>query len=184
MNSRDYFVVGSKLLGVYCLFLAVPALGAAVQTFADTPNLGDEFASIMFLSRVVLRVIPVVYLVLGFYLIKNGSHIHNLAYPVSAAEDSPIEAQDKFVLFLKFLGMFLIVSYFPDALKSISSYFTYKNAPPAFNLFQEKQYVLVNFAPSIVAVVFGFYLVKSGQVFVRLAFRPSAPPHKDDDSDP
>ena len=60
MNSREYFVLGSKLFGVYCLFQAVPSLGAAVSTFAHTPNLGDEYASIVFLTRVVLLVIPVV----------------------------------------------------------------------------------------------------------------------------
>jgi len=175
MNSRDYFVLGSKLLGVYCLFLAVPHLGAAVATLADPPNLGDEYASIMFMSRVVFRIIPVVYLVFGFYLIRNGSVIHNLAYQVSSDEDNLLETRDKFIVFLKFLGMFLIVSYFPDVLKSISSYFTYRNAFPTLNLFEDKQYALVNFGPSIVGVVFGFYLLKSGQVFVRLAFRSDAP---------
>lgn len=171
MNSRDYFVLGSKLLGVYCLFLSIGHLAAAIMTLPDYLGLSGEYSRIMFLYRVVITVIPVLYLFFGFYLVKNGSAIHNLAYASPEPENVQMDVRDKFALFLKLLGMYLIVSYFPDMLKSISSYLTYTNAPEVYNLFQQKQFAYVTFAPSVAGVFLGFYLLRSGEVFVRIAFK-------------
>ncbi len=170
MNSREYFILGSKLLGVWCLFMSILTLGAAITTFAGGPEMGDEYANIMFLTRIVTRIIPIVYIVVGIYLLKNGTVLHNFAYPPEDSPQQSFDLPEKFALFLKLLGVYLIVSYFPDLLKSILSYFTYSNAPPAFDLFREKQFTYVNLLPSVVGILLGFYLLKSGQFFIRLSF--------------
>jgi len=170
MNSRGYFILGTKLMGIWCLFMSILSLGAAITTFAKVPKMGDDYANMMFLTTVVIRLIPVVYIFVGIYLLKNGTVIHNLAYPPSEIQSQNFDLSEKFILCLKLLGVYLIVSYFPDLLKTISSYLTYSNAPAGFNLFREKQFAYVNFLPSVAGISLGFYLLRSGQIFIRLAF--------------
>ena len=172
MNSREYFILGSKLLGVWCLFMSILHLGAAITTFADGPKMGEEFASLIFLTRFIMRLIPLVYILLGIYLLKSGTVIHNLAYPADGHAIHEMDLRGKFLLFLKLLGVYLIVSYFPDLLKSICSYLAYTNAPWAVDLFREKQFAYVNFLPSVAGILLGFYLLRSGQILVRLSFQP------------
>ena len=170
MCSRGYFILGTKLLGVWCTFMSIIHIGAAITTFVDFPNMGDEYASIMFLSRIVMRVIPIIYFSLGIYLIKNGTALHNFAYPPQADPNGKFEIREKFVLFLKLLGVYLMVSYFPDLLKSITSYLTYSNTSAIYDLSAERQNAYINFLPSLAGILLGFYLLKSGNFFIRFGF--------------
>ena len=145
MYSRGYFILGAKLLGIWCLFMGVVHLGAAVTSFVDIPNLGEEYAKIMVLTRIVIRIIPIVYFLIGFYLVKDGTILHNLAYPAESEDNHDFGIKEKFVLFIKLLGVYLIVSHFPDLLKSVTSYLTYSNTSDIFNLLSEKQYSMVHF---------------------------------------
>lgn len=158
-------MLGCKLFGVYCLFLSLPYIAAAIPTFTATKELGEEYAQIMFLTKVVTWLIPIFYISLGVYLIKNGRMIHQFAYTEPNKNDGTGNRQ-KFTLYLKMLGMFLIINNFPDFLKSITSYFTYTNAPNIYDLFRERQYAYVNFIPSLGGLLFGLYLLKSGEYFV------------------
>ena len=181
MNAREYFVLGCKLLGVWCLFMSIIPLTAAITTFGSGPNMGEEYASIMFLTRVVMRLTPILYIVAGIYLLKNGTILHNFAYPPEDSTKESFDIHEKFALFLKLLGVYLIVNYFPDLLKSISSYFTYLNAPPAFDMFQQKSFTYVNLIPSTAAILLGCYLLKNGQFFIRLAFEKKDNVEKEED---
>ena len=80
MIKKEYFVLGCKLLGVYCIFLSLPYFVTAISTFF-TPNQGGEYGKYLYITTVATRAIPVIYIFLGIYLLKNGRTIHNYAYP-------------------------------------------------------------------------------------------------------
>ena len=172
MNLKDYFILGCKLLGVYCIILSIPHLFYAITTFFPVQSVGPEFEKILFFEKLITRILPAVYIFIGVALIKNSEQIFSYAYS-SQPEDDIGLPREKFRLFLKMLGMYLIANYLPPMIKSITAYFTYSNAPEVFSLLTQRQYTSTNFLPSLVAIVFGIYLLKSGNFFIHLGFRQS-----------
>ena len=169
MAGKDYFILGCKLFGIYCLVLGIPSLIAVIPTFIQPEGLSSEFHQLYMVTAITTRMIPVVYIIGGLYLLFGGKRLFQLAYP----EDFEISMniKGKFTLFVKMMGIYLVVSYFPDFLKSISSYFAYTNAPRMFNMIREQQFTYLNAASSIFGVVFGFYLLKSGNFIINVAMK-------------
>ena len=74
-------------------------------------------------TKTVLRLIPIVYLLLGVYLVKNGRVIHDMAYPPNEENDIHTNDSDampedygnalsmtaKIVLAFQFAGLYLII---------------------------------------------------------------------------
>lgn len=173
MTVREYFNLGCKLFGVYCLFLSISHFITAVATFYPVESGSADFEKIIFFYKITIRIIPFIYIFIGVYLICNSEKIFKLAYDSSEGDDFSKNSV-KFRFFLKLLGIYLITAYFPDLIKSISSYMTYTNAPKVWNLLSQKQFAAVNFFPSLVAIALGFYLLRSGDFFVKLGFKKHA----------
>ncbi len=169
MNPQDYFVLGCKLFGVYFLFEAIPALVATILTFVRPEGLTDELKTIYLASTIATRIIPIAYIAAGLYLIRGGSGFYRFAYPDGGGYSDNLP--DKFKVFLKLLGIYLIFTYFPTLLRTISSFLTYTHAPKFFTMFQEQQFTYVNAASSIWSVLFGIYLLRGGQFIVKIALQ-------------
>jgi len=172
MTIRDYFNLGCKLFGVYCLFLSIPHFINAVASFYPIEGTGADYEKIFFFYKITTRIIPIIYVVIGYNLIRNSEKIFAFAYK-SSDENNFARDTVKFRFFLKLLGIYLIADYFPDFIKSISSYFTYTNAPQVWDLGTQKQFTFINFLPSIVGIALGFYLLRSGDIFVKFGFKDS-----------
>ena len=168
MTGKDYFILGCKLFGVYSLFMGVPLLFTVVPGFfPPSTYMGADMQNIYTATIIVSLLIPIIYIVAGIYLLRNADHLYQYAYPEGTS--SEIDIEGKFTLFIKMLGIYLIVSYFPDLLRTISSYFVYTNAPGVFDMMREKQFSYINAASSIWGVVFGIYLLIGGKYIVNLA---------------
>jgi hypothetical protein len=170
MKAQDYFNLGCKLFGVYFLFLSVPLFISAVSTFSPveyaSPQL--EFDKFLKFYKLVTRVLPFIYVFIGVALIRYSEKIFAFAYRVDQPDLK--ENSEKFRLFLKMLGIYLIAVYLPDLIKSVTSYLTYTNVPKFLNFITHQQYAYLNFFPSLAAIVLGIYLLRDGKFFVKLGF--------------
>ena len=71
MKSREYFVLSCKIFGIYCLFVSIGFAALAITTFTTPGQIPNgELSRILFLKNTVTRLIPLVYIVLGIYLIS------------------------------------------------------------------------------------------------------------------
>lgn len=52
MNSRDYFVLGCKLFGVYCLFISVPFIVNAINFLVAPTYSSEGLGNIVVLAKI------------------------------------------------------------------------------------------------------------------------------------
>ena len=169
MKGRDYFILGSKLFGIWCLFQGIVGLIAVIPTFMSPGNLQPEMHRIYRATAVVARIIPILFIASGIYLLRGGSRLYKFAYPAETVQGTDLEW--KFTVFVKMLGIYLLVHYIPDLLKTLSAFFVYLNAPPYFDMLQQRQFTYTNAASSIGGVLLGIYLLRSGRVFIRMGLK-------------
>jgi len=169
MKPRDYFILGCKLFGVWCLLQGIFSLIGTIPTFMKAPDLGSELQEIYMVTIVVTRLIPILYIALGIYLLRDGSQLFRFAYPDDDENISDLE--EKFKVFIKIFGIYLLVTYIPDLLKTISSFITYNHAPRYMEMGRELNYMSVNSASSIGGVIAGLYCLKSGKIFIKLGLK-------------
>ena len=172
MKTSDYFNLGCKLFGVYFLVLSVPLFISAISTFLPQEQSSSNIDKYLFFYTLVTRLLPVIYVVIGFGLITKSEKVFVFAY--RNAPPNINENSEKFRLFLKMLGIYLFAEYLPMLINSISSYLTYSNAPKVFDFITQHNYVTEKFFPSVIAIALGFYLIIDGEIFVKLGFRAVA----------
>ena len=167
MKPREYFILGSKLFGVWCLFQGIVDLVGLIPTFISLDSLRPEFDRIYFATVVVRRIITVLYIASGIYLLRGGGRLYRFAYP--GEEEQGTDLEWKFTVLVKMLGIYLLVLYIPDLLASLAAFFVYQNVPRHFTeLLQQRQFAYGKAASSIGGVLLGIYLLRSGRWFISL----------------
>ncbi len=81
MKPQEYFILGSKLFGVWCLFEGMVDLVGLIPGFISPDNLTPEFDRLYFATVVVRRIITVLYIASGIYLLRGGDRLYRFAYP-------------------------------------------------------------------------------------------------------
>jgi hypothetical protein len=169
MKPREYFILGSKLFGVWCLFQGIVDLVGLIPTFISPDNLKSEF-DIYSATVVVRRIITVLYIASGIYLLRGGGRLYRFAYP--REEEQGTDLEWKFTVFVKMLGIYLLVIYIADLLRSLTGCFVYRNAPKYFTDIYRQRYVTYgDAASSIGGVLLGIYLLRSGRWFISLGLK-------------
>ena len=170
MKVQNYFNLGCKLFGVYFLFLSVPLFITAISSFYPVKNVPASLEKYLTFYKITTRLLPVIYVFIGFHLIRNSERFFSFAY--SGIDEFEFSNNvEKFHLFLKMLGIYLIADYLPALITSVTSYLTYSNAPKVLDFITQQQYASTNFVPSLVAIVLGIYLLRDGKFFVNLGFQ-------------
>ena len=171
MNTKSYFLLGCKLFGIYCLFNGVPLLVNAILTFFLPSDIPNEVQQAYYLTTIFMRLIPVLYVVAGFYLLGGCAGLYKFAYPEK--DEDKNDFKEKFVLALKIFGVYLIISYFPGLLRDISELLTKETAPPMYQMLTNQQFNIVSFTTNITGLVLGLYLLRSGKWFINYGLKTS-----------
>lgn len=115
---------------------------------------------------------PLILLVIGIYLLVGGRYIINQGYPESG-ETEPWSARTVFVLGMKTLGIYLMIQQVEGLLLNINTWLTTygmlhneitgPSPLSEYDIFWVIPFLLLWF-------VLGFYLLKRGDLIIRLAF--------------
>ena len=171
MDTKSCLKFGCKLFGVYCLLTGVPTLALAISTFFSSGNMPIEIQQAYFVTTMVTRLIPVLYIGGGLYLLGAGESIYKFAY--SEQEENQNDFEEKFTLALKILGVYLVVRYLPNLLVSISELVTKTTAPPMYQMMSEHQFNITNTISNIAGFLLGLYLLRSGKWFIKYGLKKS-----------
>ena len=112
MDLRYYFVLGSKLIGFYCLVLTIMHFVPLVLSIFDTSEYSSEqfeYGKIVFVFSMLT---PILLAVIGVYLIKDGSLVHELAFRNGGAPTS--RSSELFTMSIKVYGLYLAAVNIPD----------------------------------------------------------------------
>ena len=163
MKPQDYFILGTKLFGIWCLLQGFAFLIAAIPSFFQGGTSDPNFRILVMSTTLSTRLVPIFYIFSGIYLIRGGKYIQNLIE--FEIKEILTELELKLTFFIKLLGIYLLVNYTPELLKSLSALVTFYFAPPYFDMFQQQSFTIYNGASSIGGVLLGLYCLKSGKIF-------------------
>jgi hypothetical protein len=169
MDLRYYFVLGSKLIGLYCLVLALIYFVPVVPSFFSQGYQREEagYYRIIYLSFILT---PILLAAVGLYLIRTGDFIHDLAFPKNSTT-ATIEMEHLFTLGIKLYGVFLAAGSIPHLLKLVSNYIFVANLPYDYSQTVADSIGLkTDFMPYLASLILGVYFVLRGETITRLAF--------------
>ena len=166
ITDKDLFYLGCKLFGIYCLVLGIPFMLAVIPIFFPGPQLGAEYSRILRISRIVSLLIPLIYIGGGLYLIKDAKLLYNLAYREKGEHNAFFE--DKILVFIKMLGLFLVVTFFPEVLKQISDFLIRLNTSEQYDFVSQNYFTISRAISSLGSMIFGAYLFIGGKFVLRM----------------
>jgi len=77
MTEKDYFQVGAKLIGLYCLVLMLPVLLGVLSTIiVIAGNTSDPLG----VQYIPLFASPILLVALGVYLLKSRAFAHRISF--------------------------------------------------------------------------------------------------------
>ncbi len=170
MELKYYFVLGSKLIGLYFLVVAVVYLVSVVPSMVGSSSYPQEEASYYRTIYFLTFLTPVLLVIIGYYLIRSGTFVHDLAFPKDRLNTSRgMEAL--FTLGIKLYGVFLVADSIPKLLRLISNYIFVFNSPYDYSdTVADFLGIKTNFLPYLATMILGFYFLVWGSSVTRLAF--------------
>ncbi len=135
MSIRDFFTLGSKWIGIYCLALAVGELFKAFPlTFTYVPQLRQS-PPIFQVSHWLSFLSPIV-LTIGIYLIRSGSYIGDFAFH-GDGENTIKDSKDFFDVAIKLYGLYLIAAAIPSCIWLLANVLIVLRAAPYLSVDNE-----------------------------------------------
>jgi hypothetical protein len=167
-TRQDYFTIGCKLLGIYSIIEAIPAVFHAINMLSSFGNYPDDLSKSMAVAKIIAVITPIVYGAAGVFLVTSGKNIYEVVYKNASTSDELVEI---FQLFMKMLGLFFLITYTSKFLSIFSDFLFQYLAPEYMDMFTQTQNVYTNFLPSLFGMAIGAYLLMSGKIFVTLGFK-------------
>jgi hypothetical protein len=171
MDVRHYFILGSKLIGLYSLVLALLYFVELIPSFVGNSLYSAEDAAYFRTVRLFLVLAPILLTIVGLYLIRGGVFIHRMAFPENGPVSSVGPMEGLFTLGIKLYGVFLIANSIPYLLKLIANYILvasghWRVADAAADVVG----IETDFIPYLVRILLGLYFLLRGETITRLAF--------------
>lgn len=162
ISSRILLHIGLQIVGV------VTIINGVCHTITTWGTLPSSQGMMPIGIKVVSILVPLFILAAGIFLVVGTKSLTNKLYP---DDDEKIDSsKDIFSLSMKITGMVLLVKALPDAVQIISSLIYIKATSPVMDNAFQLEFIYTKLASTLLYFIFGWYLLKGGQLFVRLAF--------------
>ncbi len=165
ISSRVLLRIGLQIVGVITI---ITGICHTIVTWGNLPSSQGMMPTGMMVASIL---IPLVTLAAGIFLVIGTKSLTEKLYPDE--EEKLDSSQDIFSLSMKITGMVLLVQALPDAVQILSSMIYIKATSPVMNNSAQFQFIYTELVSTLLYFVFGWYLLRGGQLFVRLAFHHS-----------
>ncbi|MBR7554965.1 hypothetical protein ACFFJI_11740 [Allobacillus sp. GCM10007491] len=172
VQPKALFESGLKIVGVLTIIWGLVHITPVVFQFISIYNQPDmmtnhNLSSYRF-SLIFQVVYPVILLMIGIYLLKDGKAVIDMAFNNSSTKGEN-KISSLFCLFMKMAGLVLIIYSLPKAFQIISN-LIFISSVNSVNTFEQTQFIVQNLVMSVINFVFGIYLLRSGKVFYKIGF--------------
>jgi hypothetical protein len=169
MSTRDFFNLGSKWIGIYCLALAVGELFKAFPlTFTYIPQLRQSPPGFQ-VSHWLSFIGPVGFLTIGIYLIRGGLYIRK--FVCHDGEKIIKDSKDFFDVGIKLYGLYLIAGIIPSCIWLIGNVLIVLRAPPYLSVDDELEGIQSYLLPVLTTLGLGMCCFILSSRLTGLAFR-------------
>ena len=136
MSTRDFFTLGSKWIGVYCLALAVGELFKAFPlTFTYIPQLRQS-PPVFQVAHWLSFLTPMGFLTIGIYLIRSGSYVCEFVFR-GDGDNAIKDSKDFFDVGIKLYGLYLIAQAIPGCIWLFGNVLIVLRSPPYLSVDDE-----------------------------------------------
>ncbi len=169
LTAADLFATGARTIGILAILKGIQVF---IITFPTLLGLfGHNVPDWALSQQIITLIYPLALLLIGFYLLTGTRTLVEKIYPeedLKAFES----VRTVFKLAMKTTGMVLIVYAVPELLRIISSVL-YIGYYQRFGIDASAQQFIAaeRSLATLVSLLLGFYLLKSGDFFKRLAFK-------------
>ncbi len=167
MSWKDYFVVGLKLIGVYCVLHAFEGIFRDFPGQLKTLREWGQLHGVFKLSALMSMMIPVIMAALGLYLIRDARRLHG----IPNFDDGMAESRGWIALGIVLFGFYLLASAVPDALVLQAPAYVSRDGPMSW--------LKSTSIPTLVTVLLGMLCVFCGQAVAASAFKQVLSKQKD-----
>ena len=170
MQKKEIFIIGCKILSIYCFVTGIPLFFSAIATFFNTTEIPSDLQTAYLITNMGLRATPIFLVFIGYFLLKKSDKLYNYLIGEKNTEASFLDQWLQIVI--RGCGIFIIVDYFPNFTYVISNFFASKVVTPAYALFQEVT-TLQDVMSTFSAIAIGIYLLLDGRIFLKLGNKKS-----------
>ena len=170
ITARDLFGAAARIVGILTIIKGIQVLIMTIPTILGLYGQGVPDWALN--QKLITIIYPLALFLIGFYLLAGINGLLDKLYP-NAGEEALASSRGVFILAMRITGMVLIVYGIPELLEIISGllyagyYQRYGiNAAAQIMLAAERSLAVV------VSLLFGFYLLKGGRYFEKLAGSP------------
>jgi len=171
-QPKTYFEAGLKIIGVLAIIWSFTQVTPVILLFYSVYNQPDMMAgndlSYYRFSLIFQLMYPILLFVIGIYLLRGGKSIVQMAFrDLNGAKDDGIGML--FVLFMKLAGLALIIYSLPRTFQIISNVM-FTSSVFGVDTSDQTNFILQHVVTTVVNLLLGFYLLRSGKIFYKLGF--------------
>ena len=158
------------------LAVRIIVVGLIILSLRDLVSIGGAFLSFwgqegdsQIGQFIPMRLSPVVMLIIAAVLMKKVDSIAEKAYPVETMEG--INEVGVFNLAMKVIGLIFMVCAIPELVQIISKLCYISYLAPSIYHQEQTMYVADHLPRSLLFLLLGWYLLKDGRLFTKMAFK-------------
>jgi len=172
MDPKGLFILGVKLIGVYCLALAIEFVFHVVPWEFIRAERFSESAPVYKLSPWILLLAPVLLTVLGRYLMVDGRYVHDLVLARNG-EIAIGKAEGLFSLALALYGVLVLAGIIPLTVLVVSKIVIVVCTASYIETEIEMEGIKSELLPTLATIGLGLICLYNGKYLTRLAFHRS-----------